>query len=29
MATGKDIGLVINFGPEHVEIKRKPNTFLK
>ena len=28
-ATGKDVGLVINFGPEHVEIKRKAKTFLK
>jgi GxxExxY protein len=28
-ATGKDVGLVINFGPEHVEIKRKSKTLLK
>jgi len=28
-ATGKDVGLVINFGPEHLEIKRKAKTLLK
>jgi len=28
-ATGKDVELVINFDPEHVEIKRKSNTLLK
>ena len=28
-ATGKDVGLVINFGLEHVEIKRKSKTLLK
>lgn len=27
-ATGKDVGLVINFGPEQVEIKRKSKTLL-
>ena len=28
-STGKAVGLVINFGPEHVEIKKKSNTLLK
>jgi hypothetical protein len=26
-ATEKEIGLIINFGPEHVEIKRKTKRF--
>jgi len=26
---GENVGLVINFGPEHVKIKRKSKTLLK